>query len=209
MRLLFGFLLLSINSFCQDSSVVKIIEDLPSQEPFDTSRTYHRVEKAYVYIIGTKDLYDIFGYEISTKFWEFNFADYHILGQQINNQWIWQMRENQKAFTIIPSTTKFGYAGTKVANGRTSFFEDTLMRAPKDSARWYTQGHGDCFARFEYAVVQDKYHPVVLLKEWNYWGGCRAGGSKAYTISFIMPSNIAQYSKNTILMKKYGDESED
>ena len=97
MRLLFCLLLFSIKSsgqdilFPKDSSFVKIIEELPSQEPFDTSRTYHRVEHAYVYIIGTKDLYDIFGFEISAKYWEFNFSEYHILGQQINNKWTWQM----------------------------------------------------------------------------------------------------------------------
>src|SRR6185503_15092135 len=150
MRLLFSLLLFSINIsgqdilFPKDSSFVKLIEDLPSQEPFDTSRTYHKVEQAYVYITGTKDLYDIFGYEISTKQWEFNFADYHILGQRVckqcllycnhdgerapchrnacNYEWVWQMRENKKTFKEIPSTTNQGYVGAKLTDNRLDFF---------------------------------------------------------------------------------------
>lgn len=214
MRLLFGLLLFVTNVSGQDilspkdSSVIEIIEELPSHEPFDTSRSYQRVEQQYVYIISNNDLYRIFGYETSANYREFNFADHHILGRQINSYWNWQKRENKKAFVEIPSTTQFGYVGTKVANEPTVFFEDTLMRSPNDSAQWYTQGHGDCFARFEYAVVRDKHHPVVLLIERNYWGGCRAGGSKAYTISFTRPQNIVQYSKNTILMDKYRNQPE-
>jgi hypothetical protein len=119
------------------------------------------------------------------------------------------MRENKKAFNDIPSTTNPGYAGAKLTKGRPDFFGDTVLHSIQDSAQWYTNGHGDCFARFRYTVVQDKYHPVVLLIERNYWGGCRAGGSKAFTISFARPPNIKQYSKNTILMDKYKDHPED
>ena len=211
MRLILCFLLLSFQVAGQDSSVVKVIQDLPSQEPFDTSRSYRKVEQEYVYIIGTKDLYDIFGYEISTKYWSFNFADYHILGQQMDNKWVWQTRENKKAFVEIPSTTKFGYVGVKLANSRSGYFHDTLTQADNniDSAELYTHGHGDCFARFTYSVMHDRYYSAIILVEKNYWGGCRAGGSKAYTISFTMPRNIIQYSKNTILMDKYRDGSED
>ena len=214
MRLLSGLLLFCVNAAGQDpfsprdSSVIEIIKELPANDPFDTSRSYQKVEQQYVYIISNNDLYRIFGYEISAKYWDFNFADYHILGQQIKNEWVWQMRENKKAFVEIPSTTQFGWGGTKLANGRMRFFGDSLMRSANDSAKWYAEGHGDCFARFEYAVVKDKYYSVVILKEKNYWGGCRAGGCKAYTISFAMPQNIVQYSKKTILMDKYRNEDE-
>jgi hypothetical protein len=217
MRFLFGFLLFCINAsgqqglFSKDSSVFKILYDLPLHEPFDTSRNYQKVDREYVYIISDSDLYKIFGYETSVKYQDFNFTDYHIFGQQVKKDWIWQIRENKRAFNEVPSITTNGYAGIKIAGGRSSYFEDTLMLPVnnKDTARWYTHGHGDCFAYFRYGVFHDKYHPVVLLKEWNYWGGCRAGGSKAYTISFTMPRNVVQYSKNTILMNKYRDSEED
>lgn len=62
----------------------------------------------------------IFGDGNSAKYWDFNFADYHILGQQVNNEWIWQKRENKKAFFEIPSTAQFGWVGSKP--GRLSFF---------------------------------------------------------------------------------------
>ena len=86
MRLLFGFLLFSINTFSQDSSIVKVIEDLPSQQTFDTAHGYKKVEQKYVYIISDNDTYNIFGYEAAVRYRDFNFADYHILGQQINGK---------------------------------------------------------------------------------------------------------------------------
>jgi len=206
MRLLLGLLLFCMNGSAQDSS--RVIE-LPIHEPFDTSRSYQKVNRQFVYIISNNDLYSIFGYAIATKYWEFDFKKYHILGKLVKNEWIWQVRENKKSFIGISSDTKPGYAGIKSANGRASYFEDTLMSSGSDTARWYTHGHGDCFARFEYSVVQDKYYSTVILIEKNYWGGCRAGGSQAFTISFVKPKENVQYFKNTILMDKYKDQIED
>src|SRR5258705_2456355 len=87
MRLLFGCLLwctaapAQITSAVPDSSIIKII-DLPAREPFDTARSWHRVINPIVYLISDKDIYDHFGYEISTKFGEFDFANYPILRQR-------------------------------------------------------------------------------------------------------------------------------
>ncbi len=240
MRLFFGLLFFCfVNAsgqdifFQKDSSVVKRIEGLPSMEPFDTTDAYRKVKQRYVYIISKNDLYRIFDYNTAMKLYGFNFADYHILGQQLcihcyrncnhngvispchrnacDYEWIWQMRENKIAFVEIPSTTKAGHVDANLPEGRTSFFYDTLIRSGKDiiNTNWYTHGHGDCFARFKYGVFHDTYYNVVLLKEWNHWGGCRAGGSKTFTISFVMPQNVVQRSKSIILMKNYGDEPED
>ena len=57
------------------------------------------------------------------------------------------------------------------------------------------------FCQVQYAVFADKYYPSIVLKEWNYWGGCRAGGSKDYTISFKEPEGVLYKVKRTILMK--------
>jgi hypothetical protein len=103
MRLLIACLFLSIAAPAQiaapaeDSSFVKII-DLPRSEPFDTARPWQKYNLPYYYIISDKDFYDLFGYEVTTKFREFDFANYHILGQQKNRQWIWTMRDNEIAF---------------------------------------------------------------------------------------------------------------
>lgn len=212
MRLLIGCLLLCCVSSAQitypvkDSSIIKTI-DLPVVEPLDTSRSWERVSSPYVYIISDKDLYDHFGYETTMKFREFNFADYHILGEKKNKEWVWVMRENKRAFTEIPATTSPGYADKALFKSHSPLLIDTLVRSATSSVKsnWYTTGHGDCLARFEYKLYTDKYHPVLLLKQWNYSGGCRAGGSKSYTLSFSMPAGILYTSKNTILAKDRRD----
>jgi hypothetical protein len=214
MRLLICCLLLCSASSAQvifpltDSSIVKTI-DLPATEPFDTSHSWHRVTGPYVYIISDKDIYDHFSYETTMKFYGFNFADYHILGtKKNNNEWVWIMRENKKAFSEVPVTTLPGYEGHPGSKDRRLFYmDDTLVKpvAGTDMAKWYTTGHGDCHAWFTYSLFTDKYYPVLLLKERNYWGGCRAGGSKSYTLSFSMPPGILYTLKNTILMEKSGD----
>lgn len=235
MRVLIGCLLWCCTSSAQDifplkdSSIVKTI-DLPAAEPFDTSHSWHRVSGPYVYIVSDKDLYDHFDYETTMKFYKFNFADYHILGEQqcsqckqychhdegqtachrnaCNKEWVWVMRENKKAFTEVPVTTLPGHEGHPQFKDHRSFYlDDTLVKSVAGTSRadWYTTGHGDCHAWFTYSLVTDKYHPVLLLKERNYWGGCRAGGSVAYTLSFSMPAGVLYTLKNTILMKNYGD----
>lgn len=224
MRLLFCLLLLnsvvSAQSFYfpGDSAVVSTVE-LPAKEPFDTARSYFRVTSPYVYIISDKDLYDHFGYNISMKFYQFNFDDFHILGIQqcrqcltfcnhdkgekschrnaCNKEWVWVKRDNKKAFTAIPS-----YALPWYDRKGLPMYHDTIITASPDTSKWFTTGHGDCFARFEYAVVTDKYHPALILKEWNYRGGCRAGGSKPAMIVYKEPEGILYKIKRTILMEK-------
>ncbi len=226
MRMLFFLLLFSTTVSAQslffpgDSAVVSTV-DLPAKEPFDTARSYFRVKSPYIYIISEKDLYEHFGYDIRMKFYQFNFADFHILGtlqcrqcllgcnhdkgqtnchrNACNRQWIWAKRENKKAFTEIPS-----YIAPWYKRKDLPLYHDTIIKTPADTSSWYTTGHGDCFAHFEYTIVADKYYPALILKEWNYWGGCRAGGSKPATIVFKEPEGILYKIKRTILMEKYG-----
>lgn len=232
MRLLFILLLCysaasgQSTFFGKDSSIIKLIYDLPASEPFDTAHAYRKVNSPYVYIISDKDLYDNFGWPIPEQYREFNFGDYHILGtfecrqclkychhdegqtnchrNRCNTGWVWMIRDNKKAFTEIPVKTIPGHTGTNLSSNPGSFWGDTIIKAVTDTniVQWYTTGHGDCMAHFDYGLFTDKYHPVLLLKEWNHWGGCRAGGSKASTISFTMPPGILYRKKNTILMEK-------
>ncbi|NOT51237.1 MAG: hypothetical protein HOP10_08160 [Chitinophagaceae bacterium] len=222
MRILFSLLLIAGSAsaqpvlFSKDSAIIKEIE-LPSKEPFDTAKSYFKMKSDRVYIISDKDVYDLFGYKISTKFYQFNFADNHILGElkcrqcmmvchhdegetnchrnACNKEWIWVMRDNKRAFTEIPSYTEPWF------EKKTVIQEDTIISIA-DTSRWHTTGHGDCFAKFEYGLFFDKYHSALILKEWNYWGGCRAGGSKVCTIVFKEPEGILYKMKRTILMDR-------
>ena len=226
MRILFCLLLFTTTASSQsfyfpgDSAVVSTI-DLPATQPFDSSRAYYKVKGPYVYIISDKDLYDHFGYDISMKFHQFNFHDFHILGALLCNQclagcdhrngernchrnacimeWVWVKRENKKAFTAVPSITVPRYQ----EKGQPQY-RDTVITATGDTASWYTTGHGDCFARYTYALIADKYHHALILKEWNHYGGCRAGGSKPVTIVFKEPEGVLFKTKRTILVQKKG-----
>jgi hypothetical protein len=153
------------------------------------------------------------------KFYKFNFADYHILGvlqcrqcllvcnhnrgednchrNACNKEWVWVKRDNKKAFTVIPSVTVPWYKREDLP-----MYDDTIITASKDTSKWYTTGRGDCFASFDYAIVADKYYPALILKEWNYRGGCRAGGSKPAAIAFKEPEGILYKMKRTILVEK-------
>jgi hypothetical protein len=234
MRLLFILLLCCGTASGQsiysgkDSSFIKFIGNLPSSEPFDTAYAYRKVNSPFVYIISDKDLYENFGFELSEKFMDFNFSDYHILGtfqckqclmychhdqgqknchrNSCNIEWVWMMRDNKKAFTEIPAIVMPGHSGDDLSSKLHSFIGDTIIKSVPDTnmRQWYTTGHGDCMAHFDYSLFSDKYHPVLLLREMNYWGGCRAGGSRDYTISFTMPPDILYHTKNTVLMKKTG-----
>jgi len=193
--------------FYKDSSIIKPITDLPTREPFDTTRTYNKMAKPFVYIISDKDMYDLFGYDLSIKYREFDFENYHILGLQKEKEWTWFMRENKKAFNEIPSMTLSGHLKTYLPKDRNSFFGDTIINSTSDptEALWFTHGHGDCFAKFKFSLFRDNYHPVLIMKEWNYWGGCRAGGSWDFTISFKKTEGILHYNKNIILVEKKYD----
>ena len=212
MRLLACLLLFYLPASAQnlfpekDSSIVKFV-DLPSTEPFDTARAYDRVSGPYVYISSDHDIYRYFGYEIASKYRSINFTDYHILGKKgPDTKWVWMMRENKKAFTEIPVIVSRGHIGPGLGADHRSFFGDTVIRAKivTDTSRWHTTGHGDCFARFTYAIYADNYYPALLMREWNHWGGCRAGGSWEYTLSFLKPAGIVYMMKNTILMDGNG-----
>ncbi len=224
--------LAQVSFHTKDSSIIKEIE-LPSQQPFDTAHAYHRVLGPYVYISSDNDLYSYFGYDIAMKYYKLKFGSFHILGeyqcrQCLENcrhdegiaachrnvcmkEWVWVMRENSKAFIEIPLSLSPGHIGPGLPRDHRPFFGDSVIRGNYDSgiSRWYTHGQGDCFATFKYKIFQDNYHPVILLKEWNYWGGCRAGGSFDFTLSFKMPEGILYTIKNRVLMDKLGDGVED
>lgn len=190
----------------KDSAVIKQIDDLPAYEPFDSANSYRYATKPFVYIISNTGVYNIFGYKLSVKYREFNFSQHHILGIpecEGCDKWVWLMRDNKKAFAEVSSTTLPGHIEAKIPEGRKAFFEDTIIYSAKDSlARWYTHGGGDCHARFKYLVSFDKYYPVLLLTEKNFWGGCRAGGFWDFTITFKMPPGIMHHRKNVMLMER-------
>lgn len=233
MRFLLCLLLLSsavsaqVISPFRDSAIVRTIDDLPAIQPFDTAHPYNLVASPYVYMTSDNDVYRLFGYDIYMKYYRFNFGDHHIFGtrkcrqcmqhcrheegqtschrNRCTLQWVWVVREDKKAFTGIPSSTIPGHSGEDLPANMKFLYRDTVINSIADTnmAKWYTHAGGDCFAKFKFGLFADKYHPVLLMKEWNYWGGCRAGGSWDYTISFRMPPGILHYTKNIILMEKY------
>lgn len=211
----------------RDSAFVRIMDGLPRSEPFDTAHHWKKVGQPCVYIISDNDLYDHFGYELMSRYRDFDFANYHILGlrecQQCllyckhdegrrechrnacHYQWTWRVRDNKKAFMEMPAAVSPGHIDAVIPMGRKYFFGDTIMARVSDSAimAWYTHAGGDCYARFSYGLLQDKYYPVLLLKELNYYGGCRSAGFWEYTVSFTQPAGIRYYIKRTIFMERY------
>ncbi|MBI5857328.1 MAG: hypothetical protein HZB42_06730 [Sphingobacteriales bacterium] len=232
MRFLFFFLFCCTMAsgqtllFPKDSAFIKEVDGLPAKEPFDTAHSYRQVVQPYIYIISGHDMYNLFGYDTFMKYRDFDFANNHILGSVQCRQclmycqhdegqtachrnrcsygWIWLMRDNKKAFIEISSTIVPGHVDADMTGQRKSFVGDTIIASRKDHSfsNWYTHGQGDCFATFKYNIYADKYHPILLLKERNYWGGCRAGGFWDFTISFKMPPDILHHSKIVVLMEK-------
>ena len=212
--------------FERDSAAVKLVPGLPAKEPFDTAHVYKKAERPFIYIISDNDLYNVFGYSTYRQLSDFDFSKYHILGLQeckqclrvcrhemgrkechrnvCSREWVWLQRENEKAFTEIPSTTLKGHADAQLHTGRDSFFTDTVIHKPTNGpmAYWYTTAGGDCHASFKFAVFTDSYYPALLLKEWNYYGGCRAGGSWNFTICFTELKGSRYYVKSILLMER-------
>ncbi len=191
----------------EDSAFVRQINDLPAREPFDTANAYHRVKESYIYLMSDNDIYNTFGFAISEQYQSFDFRQYHILGirdDKTPSKWKWLVRKNNKAFEEIPSATTPGHVDADLPRGRKSFFSDTLIRSLKnmEMTNWYTTGHGDCHASFSYKLLHDKYYPVIILKEINYDGGCRAAGFWDFTISFRPPAGYLYHLKNILLVKK-------
>ncbi|MBL0271337.1 MAG: hypothetical protein IPP99_22290 [Chitinophagaceae bacterium] len=210
-----------------DSAFVRYQEGLPATEPFDTAQPWEKADGLYQYIVSSNDLYDLFGYNQYRHFEGFDFKKYHILGVQTcskcqlvcrltgqplqchadrcNYSWVWMVRENDRAFTLIPSLTLESDKHDTLSNAVRRNYRDTVLERPGEEKRkiWYTSAGGDCHAKFSYAVLQDKYFPVFLLKEWNFYGGCRAGGSWEFTIQFNQPDKSRQYVKRTILMDRW------
>jgi|GEM_PF-1325614 hypothetical protein len=213
-----------------DSAFVRFQEGLPAMEPFDTAQRWEKADGPYQYIVSSDDLYDLFGYEVFSRFRDFDFKKYHILGLQTCSKcqltcrlagmqpgchadrcctsWVWMIRENDRAFSLIPSLTmETDKTDTLTISARRNY-RDTVLGLPGEKNRkyWYTSAGGDCHAKFSYALLQDKYFPVILMKEWNYYGGCRAGGYWEYTIQFNQPEKNRHYVKRTILMERWKND---
>jgi hypothetical protein len=104
----------------------------------------------------------------------------------------------------MPGSTKENSAAVKYHYG------DTVLRSSADTgkATWITHSGGDCFATFEFGLFRDNHYPVLLLKEWNYYGGCRAGGGWQFAFEFDMPAGILHHYKNVLLMKMRNGKEE-
>lgn len=213
-----------------DSAFVRYQEGLPATEPFDTAQRWEKADGPYQYIVSSNDLYDLFGYNSYREFSNFDFNKYHILGIKIcskcqlvcrkagmpvgchadrcNYKWIWMVRENDKAFTLIPSLTLESGKEDILSNSVRRNYRDTVLAKSGEENRriWYTSAGGDCHAKFSYALLQDKYFPVILMKEWNYYGGCRAGGSWEFMIQFSQPEKNRHYVKRTIMMDRWKND---
>lgn len=212
--------------FTKDSAFVKVIDDLPTKEPFDSVKSYgSTVKETYLFILSDKDVYEIFGWSVSSRYRDFNFENYHILGKEIckqcemyckhsegelnchrnvcNNEWVWLMRNNIKAFTEIPSNTKLNLSEEE--NSVLQYrYTDTVLQSNSETGRatWLTHSGGDCHATFRFGIFRDNYFPAILLKEWNRNGGCRAGGFWKFAINFLMPVGNFQKSKKVLFVKK-------
>lgn len=81
-------------------------------------------------------------------------------------------------------------------------YKDTVLISNSDTgtASWITRSGGDCHATFKFGVFRDNYYQALILREWNFYGGCRAGGSWQFAINFPMPYGNFQKSKNITLM---------
>lgn len=210
-----------------DSAFVRYQEGLPAAEPFDTAQRWEKADGPYQFIVTNNDLYDLFGYDDYARFRDFDFKKYHILGVKACKKcllvcrtagmhpgchsdscmysWVWMVRENDKAFSLIPSLAMESDKLDTLSKANRRNYRDTVLSAGGNEDRkfWYTSAGGDCHAKFSYALLQDKYYPVILMKEWNYYGGCRAGGSWEFTIQFNQRDKNRLYIKRTVLMEKW------
>lgn len=211
----------------RDHSVVKEI-NLPSGPLKNEKNSYGNRADPYRYIISENDIYNLFGYDTMMRYHNFNFTVYHILGEKKCRQcmkychheegieachrnlcireWVWTMRKNDRAFTTVTATAP----ATGILPGEEAkdvpAFRDTVMQpvsiADSGMAKWHTTGHGDCHGWFTYGVFKDNFHPVLLLKEWSHYGGCRAAGSRSAVIKFQTVTGVLHYKKNTILVQR-------
>ena len=192
--------------FAKDSAFVKLIDNLPKKPPFDTAYSYSfEIKHKYLYLISSKDVYDhILSKEICNQC---EMYCNHDEGQRdchrnvCNREWIWLMRDNKKAFKEISSQEKLPL-NDKQNTVMKYRYNDTVLVSNTGMASWLTHSGGDCHATFKFGVLQDNYYPAIILKEWNYNGGCRAAGFWEFAINFPMPYGDFQTSKNVIFMKR-------
>ncbi|MEZ5034589.1 MAG: hypothetical protein R2796_06345 [Chitinophagaceae bacterium] len=225
MRFLIFCLLLSQLSFSQlfnvpkDSAFVSYVEDLPAT----IAKLSPKEKNSYIYLASVNDVYNYFGYELYMKFQKFDFNRFHILGSQkckqclavchhasVNKnchrnvcqfEWVWLKRLNEKAFTIIAEQQVIPVSD-KLKKAIQFNYNDTIISNAGNSTKaiWVTHSGGDCHARFKHAIVKDNFYPIILLKEWNYYGGCRAGGQWDFAIEFSLPEGHYEYAKMEFLV---------
>lgn len=213
--------------YTRDSAVVKEI-NLPSG-PLKIERAENRYTGgSCIYLLSDNDVYSYFGYDSLVRYRDFNFADYHILGEKkcrqcmlychhedgnkschrnrCNYEWVWVMRKNSTAFTTVPIINPSLPSPAGAGDKDIIWLRDTIIHpvSPADSGitRWQTTGHGDCHGWFTYDLLKDNFHPVLLLKEWSHYGGCRAAGFRNVSINFKTVPGILYYRKNTILVDR-------
>lgn len=233
MRIIFLLILLvasvaraQVTYFTEDSAAVKLIDSLPSEEPFDTARKWNKAESPFIYLGSENDVYNVFGYAAAGHYRGFDFNRFHVLGKRVCRQcemyckhsagqtachrnrcqysWVWAVRDNQKAFSSLFSTTKSGFDESITGQKKLHTYRDTVMTDPGDRAvsAWFTYAQGDCMASFTFGLFKDRYYPVLLLKEWNQYGGCRAARFDEYTILFRKTEGINYYIKQVKLVSQ-------
>ncbi|MCX6318082.1 MAG: hypothetical protein NTW29_12375 [Bacteroidetes bacterium] len=213
--------------YSRDSSVIRKVV-LPA-DPIIKETANGPLSKAdYIYLLSDHDVYNLFGYDSMKQFRNVDFSALHILGIRQCKQclrvcnhdnghkachrnvcmkeWSWYMRRNQSAFAAIPVISPT--APTRIGGDDMHEYHlrDTIIQpTPGDkagTARWQTSGMGDCHGSFSYELLQDRFHPVLLLKESSYYGGCRAAGGIHVSVVFKPVAGIQYYLKNTVLVER-------
>lgn len=202
--------------FYRDSAYIRQV-NFPKADNKKITERYRAHD--HIYLFSPMDVYNIFPADsVYQPYYQFDFEQYHILGRYTCrqcllhclheegrpggchrnaciNSWVWVVRSNKKAFDTIPSRaerTTIDYPG----------IYDTIVQpataADSGLAHWFTTSMGDCHARFNYAIVTDKYFPVTILLETSHYGGCRAARFDDMDISFTPRTGKQFYRKAEI-----------
>ncbi|HYC40772.1 MAG TPA: hypothetical protein VEB63_09805 [Chitinophagaceae bacterium] len=185
----------------KDSAFVADMQGLPASQLFRPDQGKRQRDTGLIYVISHDDVYELFGYMRAQSLSAFDFSHYHILGLREAGTWKWKIRENSKAFSLVPVKLLDGHP-PEIKH----LWGDSVQRFAGDTLKWFVTAGGDCFARFRYELLGDNYYSAFLLKEWNYWGGCRAARFRDFTIQFHHSGALRHYSTHTILADRWKTE---